>query len=84
LNAVTVTEVAILKGHSYARSSAAFSPDGARVLTGSCDKTAKVWEARTGSDVLTLKGHTDEACTASFSPDGARVLTAGEDRTARV
>jgi hypothetical protein len=33
--------------------SAAFSPDGSRIVTGSNDNTAKVWDARTGEE---LKG----------------------------
>ena len=42
------------------RSVCSFSPDGTRIVTGSYDKTAKVWEgARTGTALLELKGHTD-------------------------
>ena len=37
----------------------AFSPDGTRIVTGSVDGTAKVWDARTGTPLLELKGHTD-------------------------
>jgi WD40 repeat protein len=29
-----------------------------RILTGSRDSTAKVWDAETGREMLTLKGHT--------------------------
>ena len=35
----------------------AFSPDGQRIVTGSWDETAKVWEAASGRELLTLKGH---------------------------
>jgi WD40 repeat protein len=37
----------------------AFSPDGKRIVSGSRDKTVKVWDAERGQEVLTLKGHTD-------------------------
>src|SRR5215471_15081226 len=47
-----------LTGHTGAVSSASFSPDGWRVLTGSYDRTARVWDARTGAELLALKGHT--------------------------
>jgi WD40 repeat protein len=38
--------------------SAAFSPDGTRVVTASDDKTARVWDATTGKLVAVLRGHT--------------------------
>ena len=52
------SDLLTLKGHTGAVTSASFSPDGSRIVTASGDKTAKVWDARTGAEVLTLKGHT--------------------------
>ena len=34
-------------------------PDGRRVVSGSDDKTLKVWDVVTGECVATLKGHSD-------------------------
>ena len=40
--------------------SAAFSPDGKRIVTASWDKTARLWDAETGKPIgEPLKGHTD-------------------------
>ena len=63
--------------------SAAFSPDGTRVVTASWDKTARVWDAATGK-LITAFEHHDSVVSAAFSPDGTRVVTASEDKTARV
>jgi len=61
-----------------------FSPDGTRILTGSQDSTARLWDAATGETVATLTGHEDSVMAAAFSPDGRRVLTGAEDWTARL
>ena len=64
--------------------SAAFSPDGSRIVTASRDNTARLWDAKTGAALATLSGHTDAVTSAAFSPDGSRVVTASEDKTARL
>jgi hypothetical protein len=67
--------------------SANFSPDGRRIVTGSWDYSARIWDAETSSDLLKLAGpdgHTGFVNSAVFSPDGAFVLTASDDRTAKV
>jgi WD40 repeat protein/tRNA A-37 threonylcarbamoyl transferase component Bud32 len=73
-----------LKGHTGIVTSASFSSDGSRVVTASGDRTAKVWDAKTGAEVLTLKGQTINVNSASFSPDGTQVVTANGDGTARI
>jgi len=70
--------------HDGAVLSAAFSPDGERVVTGSFDKTARVWEAATGRPVGAVLQHGGPVSSASFTPrHGRRVLTASEDGTVR-
>jgi serine/threonine protein kinase len=73
-----------LKGHTGFVNAVSWSPDGSRLLTGSGDRTAKVWDAKTGAEVLTLKGHTNGVHAVSWSPDGSRLLTGSGDRTAKV
>ena len=77
-------EERLLVGHTSTVWSAAFSPDGTRIVTASADKTARLWEAATGRLLATLEGHRDTVRHAAFSPDGARVVTASGDRTARL
>jgi len=69
--------------------SANFSPDGKRIVTGSWDSSARVWDAESGADLLKLggdNGHTAFVNSAVFSPDpaGRRILTASDDGTAKV
>lgn len=56
-----------------------------RIVTGSFDKTAKVWNATTGACLQTFYGHTAEVVAAEFNPSNVRMLaTASMDHTARV
>jgi hypothetical protein len=71
-------------GHTGPVESVAYSPDGKRVLTGSSDGTARVWDAEMGQQKALLKGHTDRVTSVAYSPDGKRVLTGSQDKTARV
>jgi WD40 repeat protein len=64
--------------------SAAFSPDGTRVITASQDRTARIWDAASGREIAILRGHDNWVVHAAFSPDGSRAVTASRDKTARV
>jgi WD40 repeat protein len=64
--------------------SAAWSPDGKRIVTASADKTARVWTADGSGEPVVLKGHEAFVRSAAWSPDGERIVTASDDQTARV
>ena len=46
--------------------SVAFSADGARIVTGSYDGTARVWDGATGRELLVIKGHSDVVTSVVF------------------
>ena len=49
--------------------SAAFSPDGKRIVTASEDKTARLWDAETGKPIgEPLKGHEDRCAQRGVQP----------------
>src|SRR5262249_39754139 len=56
--------------------SAAFSPDGTRIVTASADHTARIWDAATGNEIKVLRAEEHSITSATFSPDGKRIVTA--------
>jgi WD40 repeat protein len=74
----------VFSGHTGAVNSVAFSSDGTKVLTGSNDHTAILWNASTGAIIRTFTEHTNAVTSVAFSPDGLRLITGSYDHTARV
>lgn len=67
--------------HTKAITAVAFSLDSRSLVTGSEDKTARVWDVSTGRERLTL-AHDYAVYAVAFSPDGMQVLTgSGLDTT---
>jgi len=73
-----------MAGHSEGLASVAWSPDGTRLATGSWDKAAKLWDAKTGEELRTLRGHKDAVWSVGWSPDGKWLATGSVDKTAKV
>ena len=76
--------VARLQGHTGFVSELAFSPHHALLATGSWDRTARLWDARTGKLLYTLDGHGDFVDDVAFDPSGRHLVTASRDHTARI
>jgi WD40 repeat protein len=57
---------------------------GTRLLSGSSDKTARIWNAKTREVIHTLSGHAGNVRSVVWHPYGSRVLTASDDGTAIV
>jgi WD40 repeat protein len=65
--------------------SVTYSPDGRHIISGSHDKTIRIWNAETGSTVgKPLEGHTDAVRSVVYSPDGRHIISASFDQTIRI
>ena len=76
--------VQVLKAHATRIAQLAFSPDGARLVSGGQSGTVRLWEVETGRQLLRLHGHTQPVETVAFHPDGAMLASGGEDETVRL
>lgn len=69
---------------SGAVNSVNFSPDGSKIVSGSQDKSVKIWNTTTGTLLLTLTGHTDAVRSVNFSPDGTKIVSCSWDNSIKI
>ena len=62
----------------------AFSPDGRRIVSGSDDRTVRLWATDDGTELQTFRGHTSAVMSVAFAPDDKRLVSGGYEGTARV
>jgi WD40 repeat protein/serine/threonine protein kinase/tetratricopeptide (TPR) repeat protein len=70
--------------HEKALTAVAFSRDGRRVVTASRDRTARIWDVRTGRPHTRPLRHPQQVDAIAFSPDGKRLATGSRDLQARL
>jgi len=72
------------EGHTDSVRSVTLSADGRLALSGSHDKTLRLWEAATGRCVCIFEGHTDSVSSVSLSADNRWALSGSDDTTLRL
>jgi len=77
-------ETVVQRGHNAAIKAAVFTSDGKYMLTGSRDKTAKLWDLNNGRELKTYFGHESTINGIALSPDGKYFATSSADKTARL
>ena len=50
-----------------------FDWEGGKCITGSIDRTCKIWDVKSGQLLNTLRGHNDEILDVSFNSTGSRL-----------
>ncbi|MBF0300646.1 MAG: hypothetical protein HQK51_18170, partial [Oligoflexia bacterium] len=67
-------------GHEDIVLSTAFSPDGTKFISGSSDKTIKLWDIdKPEQAIKTFKGHSSGIYGVAFSPVGTKFISGSND-----
>jgi len=74
----------VLRKHSEDVYDVSWSPCSTRLITGSVDNKAVIWDVARGKELLTLDGHSNFVQGVSWDPAGQFIVTQSNDRTARV
>jgi WD40 repeat protein/uncharacterized caspase-like protein len=74
--------ISIMRGHAKTVERVTLSPDGATVLSGSSDKTARIWDGATGKQLRSFT-LTDQVIALDYSPDGKSVVAGDESGVLR-
>jgi eukaryotic-like serine/threonine-protein kinase len=85
-------DVAVLHGHTGRITAVAFTSDGRRLASLSCqspfvfagDNTARIWNVDSSATSPVLRGHTDYVHPVAYSPDGRWLASGSWDGTARL
>jgi ribosome assembly protein 4 len=71
-----------IAGHGAPILAAQFSPkNSSRVVTGSGDCTARIWDSLTSTPMFTLEGHSNWVLCVAWSSDGKEIATGSYDNT---
>ena len=72
-------------GHIDSVTCMCYSPNGCYIVSGSCDKRIRIWDAETGTAVgKPLKGHTGWVNAVAYSPNGRHIISGSCDKTIRI
>jgi WD40 repeat protein len=79
LDTHTLREQVRLRGHGDTVAAIAVSPDGRVLVSGARDRTARLWDTRTGAVLRVLDGHQIDVPAVSIASDGQRFVTGSHD-----
>jgi len=75
----------VLRTHVLPLTNCAFNKSGDRFITGSYDRTCKVFDTDSGNELLSLEGHRNVVYAIAFNnPFGDKIVTASFDRSCKL
>ena len=83
-NTQTWKQVRRLGEHTDVVYAVAWRPNTVHLVTGSLDKTARVWDLASGKCIRVLKDHADAVMGVAYSADGKWLATGSADRSVKL
>lgn len=74
----------MLKGHSHIVSDVVMSSDGQFALSGSWDKTLRLWDLSASKTTRMFSGHTKDVLSVAFSADNRQIVSGSRDKTIKL
>jgi WD40 repeat protein/serine/threonine protein kinase len=72
------------EGHTGPILCLALSREGRLALSGSVDRTVRLWDVASGREQRRFEGHSDEVAAVAFSHSGKKAVSGGGDRSIRL
>jgi len=72
------------KGHNGEVESVFVTPDGKYIVSGSADKTIKIWDFEKGEEIRTLRGHQKHVSSVFVTPDKKHIVSGSFDKTIKI
>jgi len=73
-----------LQGHNHFVSDVVMSSDGQFALSGSWDKTLRLWDLNAGITTRQFVGHTKDVLSVAFSADNRQIVSGSRDQTIKL
>ena len=73
-----------MEGHTSSVNTVAVTSDNKHIISGSSDKTIRIWNLLEKTQETILQGHTDSVWTVAVTSDNKYIISGSSDKTIRI